>query len=237
MTTPKPVTDFGAVETLPIDSVTPAPDNPRGGAGAFNVVRQNGGLGLFADLLAAVTLSTNGRMVGANLDAVINAEATIARPGFPYSCFIEQVGAGREEWFGPFEDDITHAFQYGTRADGATALLMPLLRYMKESKSKTGMRAAYNHERAVQLQRIFPESAKVSVRATHSNGKGAPRVFHTMQPGAIRNPLMIHDQQLFGAVRTRMGDLLEQWNTEQEKGNRAKIQRRIAAMEKKTARA
>lgn len=29
MTTPKPVTDFGAVEMLPISSVTPAPDNPR----------------------------------------------------------------------------------------------------------------------------------------------------------------------------------------------------------------
>ena len=201
---------------------------PRGGAGAFAVARDHGGLAMFMDLIAAVALSTNGRMVGANLDAVITAEPTVARAGFPYSLFIEQVGEGREHWYGPFEDDITHAFQYGTRADGATAALLPMLRYSKESKSKSGMRAKYNHERSVQLQRIFPESAKVSVRATRSNGKGTPRVFHTMLPGAIRNPLTVHNPELFGAVREKLGRMVVEWNDAQLEANRDKVARRVA---------
>ncbi|MFD7247834.1 hypothetical protein ACFV6Y_38535 [Streptomyces massasporeus] len=205
---------------------------PRGGAGAFAVARNHGGLGMFADLIAAVALSTNGRMVGANLDAVISAEAIIARAGFCYSLFIEKVGEGREEWYGPFEDDITHAFQYGTRADGATAAVLPMLRYAKESKSKTGMRAKYNHERAVQLQRIFPESAKIGVRATASNGKGNARVFHTMLPGAIRNPLAVHDREMFGAVGEKLGRMVVEWNDAQMEANREKVARRVAAAAK-----
>jgi len=58
-------------------------------------------------------------MVGANLDAIPYVKLQIARAGFTYSMFVEKVGPGREPWYGPFEDDITHAFQYGIRADGA----------------------------------------------------------------------------------------------------------------------
>ncbi|CPR79340.1 GREB1-related protein [Mycobacteroides abscessus] len=208
---------------------------PRGGRAAFATARENGGLGLFADLLAGVVLSTNGRMVGANLDSVPQAELQVARAGFPYSLFIERVGPDREHWYGPFEDDITHGFQYGTRADATTAAVLPLLRYMKESKSKTGMRAKYNHTRAVQLQRIFPESAKIRVQATLSNGRGQPRVFHKMLNGAIRNPLTVHDPALFDGVKTRLEGLLSDWELAHREVVRAKIERRMGKVVSRNA--
>lgn len=171
-------------------------------------------------------------MVGANLDAIPYVKLQIARAGFTYSMFVEKVGPGREPWYGPFEDDITHAFQYGIRADGST--LLPLLRYMKtgvrEAKQgrSSGMRVAYDNSRAVQLQRIFPESAKINIRAKHANGKGEPRIFHTMLPGAIRNPMVVTDPQLFGAVKSRMEGLLLAWREESKLRTRAKIEQRIA---------
>lgn len=201
-----------------------------GGAGS-QVVDINGGAGLYADILAALALSTNGRMVGAQLDAVPEQQAILARPGFPYSMFIERVGDGREHWYGPFEDDITHAFQYGTRADGATSVVVPLTRYAKESKSKTGMRAKYNHERSVQLQRIFPESAKIGVRLTRANGQGEPRVFHTMTANAIRNPMTISDQQLYDSLRARFADLISEWRQLKHASNREKVMKRAARRE------
>jgi hypothetical protein len=201
----------------------------RGTVHSKHFAEERGGLALFTDLLAGVALSTNARTVGAQLDAVSPSSKQarkVARPGFPYSLFLERVGPGREEWYGPFEDDITHSFQYGGRADGATAAVMPVLHYKKEPKSKTGMRQHYGHTRAVQLQHIFPESAKVAVRATHSNGRGGARVFHTMQSGSIRNPLIVHDHDLFGRVRDALGGLVQGWYEGEVAGNRDKIIRR-----------
>jgi len=201
---------------------------PRGAAASFEIGRRMGQLAGFLDLIAAVTLSTNGRMVGANLDAIPYVKLRVARAGFTYSLFLERVGAGREEWFGPFEDDIHHQFSYGTRADGATSIVLPLLRYMKTGvrEKATGMRAHYDHTRSVQLQRMFPESAKINIRAKHSNGKGEARVFHTMLPGAIRNPMVVTDPELFGSVKSRIEDLLIEWRAESEVMTRAKIQAR-----------
>jgi hypothetical protein len=197
-----------------------------------------GGMGLFADLLAAVALATNAATIGAQLAAVIPSKSelkTIVRPGFPYSCFIEKVGPGREEWYGPYEDDITHSFQYGNRADGVTTAVMPLLTYQKENKSKTGMRAKYDSTRSVQLQRMIPESAKIGIRATRSNGKGEPRVFHTMTPGAIRNPVTISDPDALARVRARLESLAREFFELDKESNRAKVRRRLAAQVKKAA--
>lgn len=199
----------------------------RGGGAGYDLGRRYG-LTLYADLLAAVALSTNGRMVGAALESLPQGQLVTARAGFPYSVFVERVGADREPWFGPFEDDVTHAFQYGTRADGATAALVPALRYKKESRSKSGMRGNYDYTRAVQLQRIFPESAKIGVRRRLSNGKGSPRVFHTMLAGAIRNPLRVHDSVLFGAVKARLEELVMEWHAGQLEANRVKVAKRCS---------
>lgn len=201
---------------------------PRTSGAGGAIARRHGGMALYADLLSAVVHSTNGRSVGASLASVPKIQRQIARPGFPYSLFIERVGDGREHWFGPFEDDITHAYQYGTRGDGDTSLLVPILRYGKESKSKSGMRGKYDATRAVQLQRIFPESAKIGVRKTHSNGRGGPRVFHTMLNDAIRNPLQVRDAEMFDAVKLRLEELLKDWQVEQLASNRAKVYKRTA---------
>ena len=195
------------------------------------VIDNHNKLACIMDILAGITLSTNGRMVGAQLGSVIINQQLVSRPGFPYSCFIEQVGDGREHWYGPFEDDITHAFQYGTRADNATALVAPMIRYSKESKSQSGMRSKYNHERAVQLQRIFPESAKLVVKNTKSNGvrgDGNARVFHQMGSGAIRNPQVIHDRELYQRVKEKLESLIREHALESKKNNREKMIHRAA---------
>jgi hypothetical protein len=165
----------------------------RGGRAVFEA---NGGIAMVADILAGVALSTNAWSVGGQLSSVPpEGRIIVARPGFPYSLFVERVGEGREEWYGPFEDDITHSLQYGSRADGATAAVVPLLRYHKEQGSKTGMRAKYDQGRSRQLQALNPHAASVGVNRRRSNGQGTPRVYHRLPGGAIRNPLAMTDPE------------------------------------------
>jgi TET-associated glycosyltransferase-like protein len=169
------------------------------------IAEEEGGMGMFADVLAAITLSTNGWMVGAFLTAVppsANEKLVVSRTGFPYSLFIERVGPNREAWVGPYEDDITHAYAYGNNPSSSqTALLVPMLNYMKEHAAQTGMRKNYNSKRAVPLQRMFPETARIGVYNGKANGRGGPRVFHKMIPGAIRTPMIITDHELYGEVK------------------------------------
>jgi hypothetical protein len=209
----------------------------RGGKAVLN---ERGGYGFIVDVLVGLAKSTNARMVGAQLAAVSISEHRVARTGFPYSSFIERVGPGREEWFGPFEDDITHALQYGDRADGATTALSPMLRYQKASaatgktKDLSGMRSQYGHERSKNLQRLNPHSTRVMVKAKTSNGRGEPRVFHQMPAGAIRNPLVVHDPVLFGRVADRLLDAAKHYEVAEREGNRVKAQERLAAHLAKT---
>jgi hypothetical protein len=191
---------------------------------------RNGGLALFVDILAAITCSTNGYMVGAQLSSVASIQKIkTARTGFPYSLFIERLGEAREHWYGPYEDDITHAFQYGTRADGSTALCVDALRYKKESKSKTGMRSQYSSKRAISLHKIFPESAKVTRINGTSNGKGKSRIFHKMSNTAIRNPLRVTDKELFGKVKLRLEELARETEIDAKENIRRKIERHAQA--------
>lgn len=195
------------------------------------VVQEQGGASIFADLLGALALATNAYSVGAQLEAVSPGRSdanTVIRPGFPYSLFVERVGPAREPWVGPFEDDIMHALQYGDRADGITAALAPWLRYHKENKSKTGFRRHYDSTRSVQLQRLMPQGAKLGIRATRTNGQGDPRVFHTMPPGAIRNPITIRNPGLYRAVAARREELARAFFEAEREGNRQKVRRRLA---------
>jgi hypothetical protein len=194
------------------------------------VAANHGGLGMFADILAAVTLSTNGWMTGAFLASVSpnRWSLRVSRTGFPYSLFVERIGPGRENWHGPFEDDIIHAYQYGSNASPATALVVPMLVYMKETESKTGMRARYNHERAVPLQRMFPESARVSIQKSHSNGRGGPRVFHTMTNAAIRTPMIITDRERYSRIAAHLTALAEEFTSLYRQDVRAKVSKRAS---------
>jgi hypothetical protein len=205
----------------------------RGTAASKRTVAEHGGMALFLDLLAGVTLATNAVFVGPQTDytAPTTKQAqVIARPGLPYSCYVERVGPGREKWFGPYEDDILHALQYGNRADGVTAAVMPSLHYHKNTRSqKGGNRPQYGpaSQRAVGLQRLFPQAAKVGVRATHSNGQGQPRIFHTLPPGAIRNPLRITDAERYARIRERLQVMTESWQEAEMEANREKVRRRV----------
>lgn len=194
------------------------------------ITKQRGGLGMFTDVLAAVASSTNGRMVGAQLSSVapVPSDMKISRAGFPYSLFLELTGPGREEWHGPFEDDITHAYQYGSNASPGTALVVPVLRYLKETTSGSGMRGRYGHERAAPLQRMFPETAKIGVRKTRSNGRGGARVFHTMTRAAIRTPMAITDQGLYRSTGAYLEGLGREIAAEIQRDNRALVTRRAA---------
>lgn len=213
--------------------------------GGKAVMDARGGFELITDVLAAITLSTNARMTGAWLTSVGTPEFRVARTGFPYSAFVEQVGAGREEWFGPFEDDITHALQYGDRADGSTSAVATTLLYQKAaagsskgSKDLSGMRSRYGHDRSKMLQRLNPQSARVHVRATTSNGRGDPRVFHMMPAGAIRNPLRVTDPAMWGRTRELIEEIGREWEIAEREGNREKARERLAAhLDKGAARA
>lgn len=204
----------------------------RGTGASKEIVTRHGGMALFLDLLAGVTLSTNAVLVGAQTDYTspsVRQAQIVARPGFPYSCYLERVGDGREEWYGPYEEDIFHALQYGDRTDGVTAAVIPSLHYKKNTANKKGGNRPHygpTSQRAAGLQRLFPQAAKVGVRATHSNGRGQPRIFHTMPPGAIRNPLRITDAERYGRVRARLQQMTEEWYAAEEAGNRAKVARR-----------
>lgn len=207
-------------------------DFGRGGSAGRQTITDAGGMGLVADVLSAVAKSTNGRMVGAQLAAIPEMQFIVSRPGFPYSCFIERVGEGREHWYGPFEDDITHALQYSSRAEDGTAVVVPTLCYTKESKSKTGMRSRYNHERAVNLHRTFPQAAKVVAKSTKSNGvsgDGNARVFHHMQTGAIETPQVIVDRERYASVREEITGLAKRLAALRRHYAAVKVQRRSGA--------
>lgn len=199
----------------------------RNSKAAHETATQLNGLLFFAQTLTNITAATNTRMCGAQLSAVAGNKKTIlARTGFPYSLFIEQIDDNREPWYGPFEDDITHAYQYGTRADGATATLIPLLNYSKESKSKTGMRSNYKHDRARYLQQIFPETASITYINGKANGRGEGRIFHKMKADAIRNPLTINNPALWETTRQQLTNALNQWGKYEATRAREKVTKR-----------
>lgn len=191
---------------------------------SWKIIQQRGGLAYVASILGSTALSTNGRTVGAQLSSIPPKRIWL-NPGFPYSCFVEMVGEGREHWYGPFEDDIMHSLQYGNRAESGTALTVNILRYVKESKSTSGMRKHYNHERSKALARIYPEVARSTVKKSKSNGMGGPRVFHHMRSDAIRTPLVIRDKSRFMSIRNELGDLIEEWGKERERLNREKMRK------------
>ena len=198
------------------------------------VARVNGGLALHADLLAAVTRSTNSAMTGARLEAVMTTSEglTFARAGFPYSLFLERVDVDdREPYYGYVEEDILHAYQIGANASRYTSSLVYPLTYLKQHTAlqSSGMRVFYrSNARAAGLQRMAPEMARMIISGAHSNGQGGPRVFHKMLAGSIRTPLVIDDPQLYGAARDRVMELLVQVEREHRSGLEESLGRRAA---------
>jgi hypothetical protein len=88
------------------------------------------------------------------------------------------------------------------------------------------MRAKYDSTRAVQLQRTFPEAAKIGIKAKRSNGRGTPRVFHHMNPGAIKNKIRMRDPEMVGRVKLVIEEMIAEWSVERLKANRVKVLKR-----------
>lgn len=179
--------------------------------------RVNGGLALFADIFAAVALSTNGVKTGAHLSAVDprTSRNVLARPGYPYSLYLERTDTGRREpYYGPIEEDILQTWQYLSNATSDTSLIVNPLRYTKCHRSQTtGMRAHYDSTRSVGLQRVAPEMARLTIVGAHACGEGPARVFHRMPGSHDQTPMIVTDPVLYGAAAARMiqlgGDVLE----------------------------
>src|SRR3546814_11635019 len=108
-------------------------------------------------------MSTNLWMFGAQLTSVqVKGNYPIARPGFPFSVFVEKTGDGRMPYYGPFEDDIMPAMEYGLNGGrGRTAGLTQAITYTKEAKSKTGMRKHDNTELGPELVLRYTNHARL----------------------------------------------------------------------------
>lgn len=154
-----------------------------------------------AEAMIGVIMSTNLHMCGFQLSSVVPPKkAKLVRAGFPYSMFMEKTGQGRMPYYGPFEDDIMHAMEYGLNGGrGRTAGLIPGLTYKKESKSKTGMRSHYNHERGLELVRRYPQNAKLVVSNSTSSPTqvdGQKSVRHRVNSRGF-TPIVVTDRDQF----------------------------------------
>ncbi len=162
-------------------------------------------------VVVEIAMSTNLWMFGAQLTAVQRPEsAPIARTGFPYSVFVEKTGEGRMPYYGPFEDDIMHALEYGLSGGaGRTAGLTPAINYFKENSSKTGMRKHYNPERGLELVRRYPNNARLIEGPTSSSptskGRGVRHLLNTKGFTSIR----IEDEARFALARADLEHLVK----------------------------
>lgn len=160
--------------------------------------------------LVEIAMSTNLWMFGAQLTSVqVKGDYPIARPGFPYSVFVEKTGDGRMPYYGPFEDDIMHAMEYGLNGGpGRTAGLTQAITYTKESKSKTGMRKHYNPERGLELVRRYPRNAKLIDGPGSSSPTSKGRAVRHMLNTKGFTPIRITDRERFDAARTELERLV-----------------------------
>lgn len=143
-------------------------------------------------VMIELALSTNLAMFGAQLSTIQPQPVTVPlRPGFPYSVFLEKTGPLRMPYYGPFEDDIMHAMEYGLNGGPArTVGLTPVITYGKESTSKTGMRRHYNASRGLELVRRYPRNAQLvesrSSSSPLSKGRGIRHMLNTRGFAPIR---------------------------------------------------
>ena len=172
-------------------------------------------------------LSSNVMMLGLQLSSVAPAKAPLLRTGFPYSAFWEQAGAGRMPYYGPFEDDIMHAMEYGLNGGpGRTVGIIPHLTYAKESKSKTGMRAHYNTERGLELPRRYPRNARI-IESTRTSAVNDTRrgVRHILRTTGF-TPIRATDRDRFDAALQDVRAQIKAGQDEMRARSREKIRAR-----------
>lgn len=178
-----------------------------------------------------VLFSTNLMMLGIQLSAVRPRSEPVVRVGFPYSAFWERTGPGRMPYYGPFEDDIMHAMEYGLHGGPhRTAGLVSNFAYNKESKSGTGMRSHYNAERGLELVRRYPRNAILKEsRKTAAPNDTARGVRHYLNTRGF-TPIRVTDRDRYLAAQD---DILTQIATAQD-GMTQLAKARIEKRAKKT---
>lgn len=154
--------------------------------------------GRMLQLLSVFSESTNAVMVGAQLSSVPPSKLRTIRPGFPYSVFIERCGSGRMPYFGPFEDDIMHAMEYGLHGGaGRTAAVVEGMTYNKEYASQTGMRKHYDASRGAELVRRYPANATLRMsRRTSSVSDKSVGMRHVLNTRGF-TPVRVTDPDAF----------------------------------------
>lgn len=121
-------------------------------------------------IMQDITFATNVVMCGIQLNSVpAPPEPLLIRPGFPYSAFIEKVSPTRLPYYGPFEDDIMHALDYGLSAAPTTVAIIDAFRYNKTYGGSTGMRSQYSATRGLGIARLYPKNVRLSPGARTSS--------------------------------------------------------------------
>lgn len=207
--------DDNVLDIGPISATHPA---YRVGATPLEMVRE----------MVEIAASTNISLLGMQLSSVIaKPRMKVARPGFPYSIFLEKTGRGRLPYFGPFEDDIMHAMDYGLSPSPLqTAGVIESFTYRKESSSKSGMRAHYNPTRGLELAKRYPRNARISVsRRTSSPNDTERGVRHHLKTTGF-TPVRVLDRPRFDAAASAISLFSEKALASWRSRNREKMRER-----------
>lgn len=154
--------------------------------------------------------STNIGMLGIGMgQATPNIETKILRNGYAYSFFMENVEANIH-WRGPFDDDILHNLDFNHSGIYTNALLNAF-GYAKETKSKTGMRKAYDKWvaiRPVGTANLYPDHVGVGIKPK-ANGRGM-RFYHVFKQRLHQN-IKIRDGKKFSEIMNEIRGIVAEW--------------------------
>lgn len=181
------------------------------------------------DLVWSTNVMMGGFQLNSALTPKMQQSLKTIRPGYPYSFFFEKTGPGRMPYYGPFEDDIMHALEYALNGGPhRTAAVIDAFSYLKESKSKTGMRGHYNAERGLEIAGRYPrnvvlrESKRTNSPSEPSSERGVRHLLNTRG----FTPVRIRDREVFTAAQADLVSLVRQSEEALHTLARAKIARR-----------
>lgn len=184
-------------------------------------------------ILAELLFSTNCATLGFQLSSVVpKRKAFVLRPGYPYSSFMEKTGPGRLPYYGPFEDDIMHALEYGLKGGpGRTAGVMDYFTYAKESVSTGGMRKAYNSARGLEIAKRYPRNVKLSVaRRTTSPNDTSKGVRHFLNTNGF-TPVRVLDRKRYTPAAASVERIAREALAAYTHHAKVKFERRAAGVE------
>lgn len=176
--------------------------------------------------LLEVSQSTNAHMLGFQLNSTVPGKTHIVRAGFPYSFFLEKVPA-RQPYYGPFEDDIMHALEYGLNGGpNRTAAVMDGYRYRKTHGGSSGMRAHYDATRGLEISRRYPNNVRLGLGSKTSSPNDTKRgVRHFLNTRGF-TPVRVTDPERFSQVSEEVRQVLSKAVQFKREGNRRKMLQR-----------